>query len=114
LKNAGATIVDNANFSAWDELVTDDDAIRGNGTIVLEADFISNLASYLSQLTSNPNNIRSLSDEANFTHHTTLEEYPNRNTAVWEQSLSLGYNISDSRFWKLTNTPFPSAEKAGF
>jgi amidase len=100
MKNAGATIVDNANFSAWEELVADDDAIRGNGTIVLEADFISNLASYLSQLTSNPNNIRSLLDEYNFTHRTGREEYPNRNTAIWDQSLSLGYNNSDARFWE--------------
>jgi amidase len=113
LKNAGATIVDNANFSAWDEVVTDDDAIRGNGTIVLEADFISNLASYLSQLTSNPNNIRSLSDESNFTHHTAPEEYPNRNTAVWDQSLSLGYNNSDSRFWEAYQYSFSFGGEGG-
>ncbi|KAE9365213.1 glutamyl-tRNA amidotransferase subunit A [Stipitochalara longipes BDJ] len=100
MKNAGAIIIDNANFSAWQQNVADDDATTGNGTIVLDADFVSNLAGYLSQLTSNPNNIKSLSDEANFTHHTTLEEYPNRDTGVWDQALSLGYNNSDSRFWK--------------
>ncbi len=100
MKNAGATIVDNANFSAWEQNVKDEDARIGNGTIVLDADFVSNLAGYLSQLTSNPNNIKSLSDESNFTHHTALEEYPNRDTGIWDQALSLRYNNSDSRFWE--------------
>jgi amidase len=100
MKNAGATIVENANFSAWDEYVADENAPIGNSTIVLDADFVSNLASYLSQLTSNPNNIKSLADEANYTHHFALEDYPNRDTGVWEQSLSLGYNNSESRFWQ--------------
>jgi amidase len=100
MKNAGATIVDNANFSAWDEYVADEDATIGNSTIVLDADFVSNLAGYLSQLTSNPNNIKSLVDETNYTHHFTLEDYPDRDTAVWDQSLSLGYNNSDSQFWE--------------
>ena len=100
MENAGATIVENANFSAWDEYVADENAPLGNSTIVLDADFVSDLANYLSQLTSNPNNIKSLADEANFTHHFALEDYPDRDTGVWDQSLSLGYNNSDSRFWK--------------
>jgi amidase len=100
MKNAGAIIVENANFSAWDEYVADENAPIGNSRIVLFADFVSNLASYLSQLTSNPNNIKSLADEANYTHHFNLEEYPNRDTGRWDQSLSLGYNNSDSRFWE--------------
>jgi amidase len=100
MKNAGAIIVDNSNFSAWDEYVADGHAAIGNSTIVLEADFVSNLAGYLSQLTSNPNNIKSLADEANYTHRFTLEDYPDRDTAIWNQSLSLGYNNSDSRFWE--------------
>jgi amidase len=100
MKNAGAVIVDNANFSAWNDYVADSDAPIGNYTIVLSADFISNLASYLSQLTSNPNNIKTLSDVLNFTHRSALEEYPNRDTALWDQALSLGYNNSDFRFWQ--------------
>jgi amidase len=100
LKNAGAIIVDNANFSAWDEFVADNNADLGNSTIVLEADFISDLAKYFSQLTSNPNNIKSLADLSNFTHTFALEDYPQRNTALWDQALSLGYNNSDFRFWR--------------
>jgi amidase len=100
MRKAGATIVDNANFPAWEEFVADDDAALGNSTIVLDADFVSGIANYLSQLSSNPNNIKSLADEANYTHQTVLEEYPNRDTGIWDQCLSLGYNNSDSRFWE--------------
>jgi amidase len=100
LKSAGAVIVDNANFSAWNEYVADSNASTGNGTIVLCADFVSNLASYLSQLTSNPTNIKILSDVSNFTHLSALEEYPIRDRGVWDQALSLGYNNSDFRFWQ--------------
>lgn len=100
LKNAGATIVDNANFSAWEQYVADANAPLGNSSIVLDADFVSDLANYLSELTFNPNNIKSLADESNFTHTFALEDYPQRDTAVWDQALSLGYNNSDYRFWQ--------------
>jgi amidase len=100
IKNAGAIIVDNANFSAWDEFVADANAPLGSESIVLDADFVSDLSNYLAQLTSNPNEIHGLADEANFTHTFKLEDYPIRDTAVWDQALSLGYNSSDYRFWQ--------------
>lgn len=100
IKNAGATVVDNTNFSAWDAYVADSSASLGSESVVLDADFVSNLAHYLSQLTSNPNGIKSLADEANFTHAFKPEAYPSRDTAIWDQALSLGYNNSDARFWK--------------
>jgi amidase len=68
--------------------------------LFLDADFISDLSSYLAQLTSNPNQITSLSDEANFTKSFNLEDYPTRDTVVWDEALSLGYNNSDYRFWQ--------------
>jgi amidase len=100
MKNAGAILVDNANFTAWDEYVADSSASLGDESIVLEVDFISNLANYLLQLTSNPNDIYSLADESNFTRSFKLEDYPARDTAVWDQALSLDYNNSDYRFWQ--------------
>ena len=100
IKNAGAIIVDNTNFSAWDEFVADANAPLGCDSIVLDADFVSGLSNYLAQLTSNPNQIHSLVDEANFTHSFKLEDYSIRDTAVWDEALSLGYNSSDYRFWK--------------
>lgn len=103
IKKAGATVIDNANFSAWNEFVADANAPLGSESIVLDADFISDLPNYLSQLTSNPNGISNLSDESNFTHNFKLEDYPARDTAVWDQALSLGYNSSDYRFWQAYN-----------
>jgi amidase len=97
MKNAGALIFDNSNFSAWEEFTADSNM---NSSIVLGADFISGISKYLSQLTSNPNNITSLADVSNFTHSFLLEAYPERNTAAWDGALALGYNNSDYRFWR--------------
>jgi amidase len=97
IKNAGATIVDNTNFTAWDDFIADENKPLGNGSIVLYADFVSNLATYLSELTSNPNNIHSLADLSNFTRNYPLEDYPDRDTGVWDDSLALGYNNTDYR-----------------
>lgn len=98
MKQAGAIIVDNTNFSAFDDYLTDANKALGNESIVLDADFVSDLSNYLAQLTSNPNNIHNLADESNFTHTFPLEDYPERDTGVWDQALSLGYNNSDARF----------------
>jgi hypothetical protein len=59
--------VNSANFSVWDESLADSNVDVGNSTIVLEADFISDLANYFSQLTLNLNNIDSLFDLSNLT-----------------------------------------------
>jgi amidase len=99
LKRAGATVVDNANFSAYQEFIADNNETVGKGSIVLDADFVSDLANYFSELTVNPNNIKSLADVSNFTHAFKLEEYPQRDTFQFDQSLSLGYNNTDPRFW---------------
>lgn len=100
IKNAGAVIVDNTNFSAWDEYVADASNTIASEAIVCRADFISDLSSYLAQLTSNPNNITSLADASNFTHSFKLEDYPARDTDIWDAALSLGFNSSDYRFWQ--------------
>lgn len=99
LKRAGAIIVDNANYSAYDQYLADGSGADKTG-IVLGADFVSSLATYLSELTSNPNNVRNLADVSNFTHSFPLEQYPDRDTAVWDQALALGYNNTDYRFWE--------------
>ncbi|KAI9840103.1 MAG: hypothetical protein M1837_001907 [Sclerophora amabilis] len=95
ISKAGATIIDNANYSAYDEYLIG----NGNETIVLNADFISNLASYLSELTSNPEDVLTLADVSNFTQTDPREEYPDRDTAVWDLALETGFNNTDPRFW---------------
>jgi len=67
--------VDNTNFSAFDDYLTDANKALGI-SIVLDADFVSDLSNYLAQLTSNPNNIHNLADESDLTHTFPLEDYP--------------------------------------
>ena len=97
VQKAGATVLDNLNITDYAL------AQYSNGTaggIVLGADFISDLpGEYLSKLASNPNQIYSVADARNFTRGFKQEDYPDRNTAVWDTALALGYNNTDPRFW---------------
>lgn len=73
-QHAGATVVDNIKIT--------DDALNiyNNGdteNTVLDVDFVSDLpGEYLSKLTSNPNNVHTLAEVSNFTHHFAQEDYP--------------------------------------
>lgn len=96
IKSLGATVVD-ANFTAYPQWIRDN-----NETLVLNADFLVNLATYFSELTYNPNNITNLAQEDAFTHSFPAEDYPDRDTAVWdgeEGALTQGWNNTDPRFW---------------
>jgi amidase len=95
LRDAGATIVDNTNFTAAADFLN-----STSETEVLNADFIVNLASYLAILVENPNNVTTLADVRNFTQDFPLEDYPDRDTAIWDAALDTqGYNNTDPRFW---------------
>jgi len=95
LEEAGAELVRNANFTAVEQWI-DSEA----ESAVLEADFISNLAAYLAQLTENPNNIKSLADVRNFTQGFEAEEYPSRDTGTWDDALDVQrFNNTDPRFF---------------
>jgi amidase len=61
--------------------------IRQFEKLVMRADFPVNVASYLSQLTSNPSNIRSLADVREQTQKHPLESYPLRDTGSWDAIL---------------------------
>lgn len=94
IKAAGATIV-SANFTGFAAYTKDN-----NETLVLNADFITNLATYLSELSYNPNSIDSLAEERSWTRNFTAEDYPDRDTGVWDNALDVqGWNNSDPRFW---------------
>lgn len=99
IRKAGATIVDNTNITAY----ALNQLIKGNSSLtVLEADFASNLPKYLSKLTSNPKNVRDLEDVSNFTHRFPLEDFPDRDTALWDDALALdakGFNNTSPEFW---------------
>lgn len=94
LRAAGAKVIDNTNFTGYDALN------EGNfSNIVLEADFVSDIAKYLSDLSFNPNQVHDLADVRNFTHSFPLEDWPERDTLIWDGALELGFNNSSPEFW---------------
>ncbi|KAF2454316.1 amidase [Lineolata rhizophorae] len=94
-RDAGAEIVLDANYTAWDQYTN-----SSNTTIVLQADFITNIAEYLAELTVNPNDITNLEELRAWTQAEPLEDYPDRNTAVWDGALEAGFGNTDPRFWE--------------
>ena len=111
IRHAGATIVDNTN-------VTDyalDQYLNGNSSLlVLLADFVSNLPkNYLSQLASNPQKVYSLADVSNFTHRFPAEDYPDRDTDLWDASLALDFDNTSPQFWDAYQTNLAVAGPQG-
>ena len=102
IKEAGATVVDNTNVTAF----ALDEFNNGNSsTIVLNADFVTDLPkSYLSKLTSNPQNVQNVADVSNFTRSFPPEDYPDRNTGVWDEALALGFDNTSPEFWSAYQT----------
>ncbi|MCJ1412760.1 hypothetical protein MMC19_006858 [Ptychographa xylographoides] len=97
IQKAGGIVIDNLNITAY----ALDQYFNGNASgIVLDADFVSDLpAEYLNNLATNPNHVYNLEDVRNFTQHFLQEDYPDRDTGVWDESLALGFNNTDPRFW---------------
>lgn len=95
IEAAGATIV-TANFTGFAAWQND-----GVGDTVLSADFEVGLAQYLSQLSYNPHNITSLADERNWTQTHSIEDWPERDTGIWDTFLlNQTWNNTDPRFWE--------------
>jgi amidase len=95
LKAGGATIVDNTNWTGYEI------EPANRTSIVLDTDFLTNLPQYLDLLTSNPQNITSVATLRNFTQSFPLEDYPDRDTAVWDEALNTSFPQSntDPAFW---------------
>lgn len=95
LAAAGATIVDNTNYTAYAAYQES----TAEGT-VLNADFVANLHTYLASLSLNPNNLSSLAAVRTFTQTNPLEHFPDRDTLVWDEALSLNFSNTDPPFWE--------------
>ena len=93
IEAAGATIVD-ANFTAFEAYQSYE-----NSSLVMQADFLVGLANYFSQLTYNPYGLENLAEERNWTQSFPAEDYPDRDTAVWDDALALGWNNTSPDFW---------------
>ena len=110
VQDAGATVIDNTNITAFAE----NEYLNGNASeIVLLADFIVNLKSYLSKLSSNPNNVTDLEQIRAFTQSFKPEDYPDRDTAEWDATLALGFDNTDPRFWAAYQTNLEIAGPQG-
>ncbi|KAF2786837.1 amidase [Melanomma pulvis-pyrius CBS 109.77] len=96
MRDAGAVIVENSDFTAAAELLNS--TVEG---LVTNADFIVGLSRYFNQLVENPENVTSLEDVRQFTQSFGLEDYPNRDTKVWDDALfEQRWNNTDPRFWE--------------
>jgi amidase len=93
LRSAGATIIEETNFTAAAEYRS-----SNLSDVIPQADFVVNLQSYLDKLVYNPNNITSLAALRAFTQSSPLEDYPERDTATWDQALE-NWNNTDPHFW---------------
>lgn len=93
IEAAGATIVD-ANFTAFERWQSDN-----NETLVLNADFLVDLANYFAELTYNPLHIQNLAEEQTFTHEFPAEAWPLRDTKIWHHALKQGWNNTSPEFW---------------
>ena len=94
LRSAGATVVEDITLPGYELLRQ-----GGFETVVLDADFVTDLARYLSELSVNPFNITSLGLLQAFTQKSPLESYPERDTLIWDGALDLGHGNESPAFW---------------
>jgi amidase len=97
LRAAGATVVDNITLPGYG----DSDYHANTEGIVLDADFVVDVARYFASLLYNPNNITSLAELQNFTQHFPLEQWSPelRDTGIWQEALDLGFDNTSPEFW---------------
>lgn len=94
LRAAGATVIDNITLPGYDILVQ-----SNSEKVVLDADFNTDLAKYMAELTVNPHNIQSVPDLQEFTRGFPLEDFPERDTGLWNSVIELGFGNDAPEFW---------------
>lgn len=108
ISSAGASVTDEANFTNFDP-----PAFHGNSSIVLDTDFVAGLSEYLSQLTKNPNRIHSLNDVSRYTRSDPREEYPERDTYVWDRQSTRNITNASPESWQAYQINLHMAEELG-
>ncbi|EAW12916.1 putative amidase [Aspergillus clavatus NRRL 1] len=93
---AGATIVEDADFTAYDEYLKT--MIPAS---MVAADFVSNIVSYLSMLKTNLNGLQNLEDIRRYIQKDPLEDYPSRDTGLWDMTLAANINNTSPEFWPM-------------
>ena len=102
MRSAGAEIVDNANFPAFNSSVEDSIvSIREKYNYkVIRTDFIAGIAKYLAKVsTRDKNKYHSVQELLNCTQSDPREEYPDRDTASWEEALSYNCTNDSQEVW---------------
>jgi amidase len=97
MKGVGASVKD-VTLSAFDEYSA---RARPNEVAILGLDFVLNLQQYFSQLTKNPNNIKTLQELRNYTIAEPKEQFKTRDTLRWDLALSYDYSITDLKGFKM-------------
>ena len=82
MKEAGASIVDGADFPSYDKK-----AYVSNTKIVLGTDFESGLENYLDKLQTNPHKVRNLRDLLHFTRYHPFEDADDRDLIAWDNQI---------------------------
>lgn len=108
LKQAGAIVIDNTNYT----LPVFSYEIRD---FILYADFAVNVQQYLSKLTVNPQKIYNVADIRNFTRSFKAEEYPDRNTLFWDETIVAGprANNTTPEFWATYQSRLATYRRGG-
>jgi amidase len=102
MRSAGAEIVENANFPAFNSSVEDSMGfIRDKyNHKVIGTDFIAGLSSYLAKVSSSDGRrYHSVEEVLNCTQSDPREEYPDRDTAIWEEALSYNCTNDSQEVW---------------
>ena len=106
IEAAGATIVD-ANFTGIRKWRLEQQLT------VLNADFVVNLPDYLRELKHNPQNIKNLEDVNAFIHKTPAEEWPQRDTMIFDMALNQTWNNTDPEFWPAYQDSYYFGDEGG-
>lgn len=100
MKNAGAIIVDGANFpgfnSSYDDIAP---YVSGNNSFVFKMDFKAGLEHYLSQVSLKKSGPHTLKDIYDCTRSNPLEDFPSHNTAAWDDIMKANYTNEDLIVW---------------
>lgn len=94
IRSAGATVVDDIFLPGWKPFIDGQYMLTA-----LFADLLTEIPRYFSHLETNPHNISSLRDISKFTHHHPDEEYPARDTLIFDGALKDGRNNTHPDVW---------------
>lgn len=95
LSDAGAIIVDNTNYTCFDE-----PKLVNTTRDVVGADFLTNIATYFSKLSFNPSGVTDLVSLRNFTLSNPLEGFPEHDIGAWEYILAFCKNNTSLEGWE--------------